>query len=123
MEDKKTLAMEEKAAAVEQTAEQEDDDDVSLIIQLKKPLVFEGKTYEQIDLTALENLTAADMVAVSKYIGPGVFGRTDMNPEFTLEYALHLAARATKQPVELFMALRPGDGLKVKNRVLNFFFK
>ena len=122
MEDKKNLAMEEKAAAVEQTAEQEEDDDVSLVIELKRPHVFEGKTYNEIDLTALETINTGDMVAVSKIVGPSGFGRTEMNPEFTLEYACHLAARATQMPVEFYMSLRPGDGLKVKNRVINFFF-
>ena len=122
MEEKKNLAMEEKAAAVEQTAEQEEEDDVSLVIKLKRPHVFEGKTYNEIDLTALENITTGDMVAVNKMVGPAGFGRTEMNPEFSLEYACYLAARATQMPVEFYMSLRPGDGLKVKNRVINFFF-
>lgn len=122
MEDKKNLAMEEKAAAAEQPAVQEDEEDVSMIIKFKKPFVFEGKTYTELDLSALENITTGDMVAVNKLIGPGTFGRTEMNPEFSLEYACYIAARATKMPVEFFMALRPGDGLKVKNRVVNFFF-
>lgn len=122
MEEKKNLAMEEKAATVEQSAEQEEEENVSMVIKFKKPFVFEGKTYTEIDLSALENVTVEDMVAVNKLIGPGTFGRTEMNPEFSLEYACYLAARATKMPVEFFMSLRPGDGLKVKNRVVNFFF-
>ena len=120
MEEKKNLAMEEKAA--QQPSIQEEEDDVSMVIKFKKPFVFEGKTYTEIDLSALENVTVDDMVAVNKIIGPGAFGRVEMNPEFSLEYACHLAARATKMPVEFFFALRPGDGLKVKNRVINFFF-
>ena len=120
MEEKKNLAMEETAA--EQAAVQEDEEDVSMVIKFKKPFVFEGKTYTEIDLSALENITVEDMVAVNKLIGPSSFGRTEMNPEFSLEYDCYLAARATKMPVEFFMALRPGDGLKVKNRVINFFF-
>lgn len=118
MEDK-NLAMEEKA--VEQPTVQEEEEDVSMVIEFKKPFVFEGKTYTKIDLSPLEDITTSDMVAVSKYVGGNVFGRTEMNPEFSLEYALHIAARATKMPIEFFMALRPNDGLKVKNRVLNFF--
>lgn len=121
MEDKKNLAMEEKAA--EQPDVQEKEEDVSLIVKFKKPFVFEKETYTEIDLTPLENITTGDMVAVNKLIGPGTFGRADMNPEFSLEYACHIAARATKMPVEFFMALRPGDGLKVKNRVLSFFLR
>lgn len=117
--EEKNLAMEEKA--VEQTAVQEDEENVSMIIKFKKPFVFEGKTYTEIDLNPLENITTGDLIAVSKYVGGNVFGRTEMNPEFSLEYACHIAARATKMPVEFFEALRPNDGLKVKNRVLNFF--
>lgn len=121
MEDKKNLTMEEKAAATEQPAVQEEEDDVSMIIKLKRPHVFEGKTYNEIDLTPLENITTADMIAVSKLVS-STFGRTEMNPEFSLEYACYIAARATNIPVEFFMSLRPGDGLRVKNRVVNFMF-
>ena len=121
MEEKKILAMEEKAAQ-QPSIQEEEDDDVSMVIKFKKPFVFEGKTYTEIDLGALENITVDDMVAVNKLIGPGAFGRVEMNPEFSLEYACHIAARATRMPVEFFMALKPGDGLKVKNRVINFFF-
>ena len=120
MEEKKNLVMEEKAAT-EQPSVQEEEDDVSMIIKFKKPFVFEGKTYTELDLSALENITTGDMVAVSKFVGGNVFGRTEMNPEFSLEYALNIAARATQMPIEFFMDLRPNDGLKVKNRVLNFF--
>lgn len=116
--EEKNLAMEE----TEQAAVQEEEADVSMIVKFKKPFVFEKKTYTEIDLSVLENITTGDMVAVSKLIGPGTFGRTEMNPEFSLEYACHIAARATNMPVEFFLALRPSDGLKVKNRVVNFFF-
>lgn len=118
MEDKKNL-VEEKAAAVEQPDVQEEE--VSLVIKLKKPHVFEGTTYNEIDLTPLEKLTTGDLVAINKLVSH-TFGRTEMNPEFSLEYACYAAARATNLPVEFFMSLRPGDGLKVKNRVVNFMF-
>ena len=120
MDENKKTEMETQTTELMET---ETEEDISLVIKLKKPLVFEGKTYEKIDLTPLENITTADLVAVNRLIGSGTFGRTQMNPEFSLEYACYLAARATQQPVELFMALRPGDGLRVKNRVLSFFYR
>lgn len=117
-----TAASKEKENTSPKTGATEDEEDEdSLLIKLKKPYKFEGNEYNEIDLSCLEELAASDMIAVNKLMNrsnPGI----DVMPEVSLEYALNLAAKATKQPVEFFLNLPPKEAIKVKNRVMGFLF-
>lgn len=97
------------------------DDEDSLVIKFKKPFTFEQKEYEEIDLTGLEDLTAQDMVSVDRILKRHNSG-IDVMPEVSMEYALNLAAKAAKQPIEFFQALPPREAMKVKNRIMGFLF-
>lgn len=131
MEDKKDMLKEQEAASkaasisedtapkVDEAAEDEDED--SLILKFKKPYKFEGKEYTEIDLSGLEDLSAADMIAVNKYMDRTATGIQVM-PEVSLEYACVLASKATKMPIEFFTGLPPKQAIKVKNRVMGFLF-
>lgn len=114
MENKKELA--NVTEEIKEVNEEE-----SLLIKFSKPFRFEGKEYTEIDLSGLEDISAADMIAVNKLMSRGGSG-IDVMPEVSLEYALNLAARATKQPVEFFIALPAKEALKIKNRVMGFLF-
>ncbi len=92
----------------------------SLVIKFNKPYLFEGRTYDGIDLSGMEEMTAADMIAVSKLVSRS--SGVDVIPEVSLEYACHFAARAANQPVEFFLYLPPREVMKVKNRVMGFLF-
>jgi hypothetical protein len=93
----------------------------NMVLKFKKPYTFEGKEYEQIDLSGLENLRASDLLAADRYIRR-LFGCSDPGAERTSEYACVLASKATKQPIEFFYGLRPRDILWIKNRVYYFLF-
>ena len=131
MEDKKDMIKEQEAASMaasisEDTAPKadeaaEDEDEDSLILKFKKPYKFEGKEYTEIDLSGLEDLSAADMIAVNKYMDRTATGIQVM-PEVSLEYACVLASKATKMPIEFFTGLPPKQAIKVKNRVMGFLF-
>ncbi len=131
MEDKKDMIKEQEAASMaasisEDTAPKadeaaEDEDEDSLILKFKKPYKFEGKEYTEIDLSGLEDLSAADMIAVNKYMDRTATGIQVM-PEVSLEYACVLASKATKMPIEFFTDLPPKQAIKVKNRVMGFLF-
>ncbi len=95
-------------------------EDSSYLVVFRRPFVFEGKTYESVDLSGLEDLSAADMIAANKIMERG--GTVNVLPEMSLEYACIISARATRMPVEFFRALPPKDALKVKNRVTNFLY-
>lgn len=120
MKDERNAIME--AEAVENTASLNvDEDEASMLIKFKKPYRFEGKEYTEIDLSGMDDLTGADMIAINKIMSRTSAG-IDVMPEVSVEYACHFAARAAKQPVEFFTNLPPKELMKVKNRVMGFLF-
>lgn len=98
-----------------------DDGEGNLVIRLKKPYLFEGKEYTEIDLTGMDDMTAADMIALEKQYdkrNPGI----NAVPEVKISYAMMMAARVTRLPVEFFNGLPQREAMKVKNRVMGFLF-
>lgn len=90
------------------------------VVMLAKPYMFEGKEYTEVDLSGLENITAKDMIEANKiYDRAGGFS---IMPELSMEYALVIATRASKYPIEFFYGLQPRDAMRVKNKVTSFFF-
>lgn len=90
------------------------------LVVFKKPFVYEGVSYKEIDLSGLEELSAQDMIEANKIMERS--GSVNAIPELSLEYACIISARATGKPVEFFKALPPKEAVKVKNRVTNFLF-
>lgn len=90
------------------------------VVVFNKPYTFEGTTYTKVDLSGLEDLTAADMIAANKVLDRT--GSFTFLPEMSLEYACIIAAKAAKLPVEFFKGLHPKEAVKVKNRVTGFFY-
>lgn len=97
-----------------------DKEESPLVVQFKKPYWFEKKEYTEVDLSNLENMTAADMVAVETQYGKRNPGGA--MPELKMEYALMMAARAAEQPLEFFYGLPLGEAVKVKNKITGFLF-
>lgn len=110
--------MEESTA--KRTSEEVVDNENELIIKFKKPYFFEGKNYNEIDLSGLENLTGNDMIQVNKTLQKS--GGFSLVPEMTLEYAQEIAARVTEQPIEFFRGLSLKNSIILKNTVSNFMF-
>ena len=106
---------------VNSTALVEEDETVNMIIKFKKPYLFEGNEYNEIDLNGLDDMQASDMIWVNNYMkrtSPGI----DVMPEVSMEYACVLASKAVGQPIEFFMNLPPREAMKVKSRVMAFLF-
>lgn len=103
------------------TSAEEENDEITMIVKFKKPFMFEGKEYTEIDLSGLENLRAADMIAVNKRMQRTSQG-IDVMPEVSLEYACELAAKGAQMPIEFFLALPPREAVRVKSRVMAFLF-
>ncbi|MDE7248261.1 MAG: phage tail assembly protein [Lachnospiraceae bacterium] len=91
------------------------------IIKLREPIMFEGNSYSQIDLTRLDEIKAADMVAINRRMARS--GSIDITPELTLEYALNMANLATGLPLEFFDQLQPYAAMAIKGRVTNFLYR
>ena len=77
----KTIEQEFPVTLTENTQEEEEN---PYLVVFKHPFVFEGVSYDSINLTGLENLSAADMIAVNKIIERG--GTVNTLPEMSLEY-------------------------------------
>lgn len=112
--------MSEKVVTMNQDNEVEDISTLDLVIKFNKPYFFEGTQYEGVDLSGLEDMTARDMIAAQKLL-PGA-GNGNVMPEVTLEFACIMASRCTEHPVEFFRNLPAKEAVKLKNRVMNFFY-
>lgn len=88
------------------------------ILKLRKPYTFEGKVYTEIDLTALADMTVADLKAVARFAGKPASG--DLAPEVSFAYAIALASRKCGLPMEFFDRLPASEGMRIKNRVMGF---
>ncbi len=101
----------------EKRSEKEKED--VLVVNFKKPFMFEEKEYKELDLRGLEELTGKDMQNAERVLHER--GITSFNAEFTSEGALLYASWAAKVPIEFFDALPLREARKVKTRVINFF--
>lgn len=121
-EETKTAAEEvmKAAAAPEVEEAQAEAEENDFYIKFRKPYTFEGETFDGIDLSGLEDLSARDMIATQRTMEKS--GSINVLPEMSLEYACLFAAKATGKPVEFFQELPPKEAIKVKNRVTNFFY-
>lgn len=122
MKDEKNMAMESEAVDTTASFDEETNEEEGMVIKFKKPYSFEGKEYTEIDLSGMDDLTGADMIAVNKIMKRNGGGGIDVMPEVSLEYACVLASKAAKLPVEFFTGLPPREAMKVKNRVMGFLF-
>lgn len=91
------------------------------VIPLKKPIKFEGETYDRIDMTGLHDIKAADMVAINRRMTRS--GNVASTQETTLEYALNMANLATGLPLEFFDQLPPYAAMAIKERVMVFLYR
>lgn len=96
------------------------EDDDSKVIILKKTIAFEGKRYEKIDLSGMDDIKAADMIVVNRRLSRN--GNIDVMQETTLEYALNIANIATDIPIEFFEQLPPYAAMEIKRRVTAFLY-
>lgn len=97
----------------------------SLVLTLKKPVTFEGKTYETIDLTKLEDWTVDDLIALrkkfSKFTGVDINVAGIVLPESDIEYCIFVAAEATGMPIEFFRKLPARDSGALSAAIVGFF--
>lgn len=116
-----TDEMEKKAGSWEDAEEDAaGEEERSMYVRFNRPFLFEEESYEGIDLSGLENLTARDLGEIEKRFYR--LGITSLNSETTVSYARITSQRATGMPIEFFDQLPAREMLKVKKAVVNFFF-
>ena len=77
------------------------------VVKLTKPYVFEGKEYEEIDLSGLEKLTIRDAIDTQLELF-GVEVAASVLCETTTAFARTMAAKATGLPIEFFKLMPRG---------------
>ena len=102
------------------TAGDQEGEEESLVLKFRKPYKFEGREYTEVDLSAMEDMTAADLCAVGKIMTR--LGIVNPVAEMTVDYAIYMAARASGKPVEFFQGLPTKEGIKLKNMVTGFLY-
>ena len=110
----------EEAPAATTAAAHDTEDQEDLVLRFKKPYSFEGETFTEVDLSGLEDLSAADLCKVGKMVK-----KTDgVDPiaEMSLPYAIYMAARVTGKPLEFFQQLPAREAVKLKNLVVGFLY-
>jgi len=105
-----TNTLEKTTAVTEETNEG--------LVKFANPYTFEGKTYNEIDLSGVENLTTAELIEAEDLLAKT--GKMVMVPEISFPYLMVIAAKATNQPQEFFNSLPGTEGIKVKRKVANF---
>lgn len=93
----------EQTTALAPAAPAEEPEEESLVLKFRKPYKFEGVEYTEVDLSAMEDMTAADLCAVGKIMNK--LGIVNPVAEMTVDYAIYMAARASGKPVEFFQGL------------------
>lgn len=96
------------------------EDQEDLVLRFKKPYTFEGETYTEVDLSGLEDLSAADLCKVGKMVKKD--NGVDPIAEMSLPYAIYMAARVTGKPLEFFQQLPAREAVKLKNLVAGFLY-
>lgn len=96
-----------------------------LNLVFKKPVKFEGKEYNSVDLSKLEDWTCDDLVNVAKKFDKATGG--DISPmtailrESDLAYCQFVAAEASGMPIEFFKQLPAREAGPLKAMVIGFF--
>lgn len=77
---------EERTTALAPAATAEEPEEESLVLKFRKPYKFEGQEYTEVDLSAMEDMTAADLCAVGKIMTR--LGIVNPVAEMTVDYAI-----------------------------------
>ncbi len=96
------------------------EESLDMYVKFSKPYTFEDDTYDGLDMSCLENLTTRDLADIEKkFYRQGI---TSMTPENTVTYAKIVAQKVTGLPIEFFEQLPLREMMKIKSRVVNFFY-
>ena len=90
------------------------------VVKFSRSYSFEGKSYSEVDLAGMDDLTAKDMIEAEKYLFKT--GTVSALPDQAVGYVCFIASKISDQPIEFFMGLSPRDMNRVKNKVTGFFY-
>lgn len=106
-----------KQEAVEQSTASSKEKD---IMELRKPITFEGQEIKELDLTPLRELRGADLIQAKRMLD--MTGNASVMYERTLEYACYVCAVKLQKPVDLFQNLYASDAMRLRRAYLDFLY-
>lgn len=89
-------------------------------LKFRTPYVFEGNTYEEVDLLAIKDVNAEQMMKAQQIMEK--MGYISVLTEMSLPYAIILASVVTDKPIEFYSKLPGPEAIKLKNLVTNFLY-
>lgn len=104
------------------TANDGDDEEVDNVVELSVIRAYEGEPIREIDLRGIEKLNAVDLQKIDQLYRNNT-KKPSVMPETTVEYALAVAEYLTDLPNFFLRKMPASDALKIKNRVVNFFYR
>lgn len=104
------------------TADDGDDEEVDNVVKLSVVRAYEGEPIREIDLRGIEKLNAVDLQKIDQLYRKNT-KKPSVMPETTVEYALSVAEYLTELPNFFLRKMPASDVLKIKNRVVNFFYR
>lgn len=95
-----------------------------LKLHLSDPFNYEGKTYTDLDLTGLYDMTGKDYMICERYCRKTGGFEDNMDPmkEFSMSFVIACASRATGKPMEFFEKMSIRNLVLVKNAVVGFIY-
>lgn len=105
---------------MEEITDEEETEENPLIVKFTKPYTYEDKTYEEVDLTNIENMSGAQLCVAQRMYAKT--GSVAMSPELDPNYSCIVAHLVTKLPVEFFKKITAKDLGRVKRAISGFFF-
>ena len=115
MAEEKNVAAEENVIVLKEAAARDED----YVIKLKKPYLFEGQEYAEIDLNGIKEMTIRDGIDAQKALFNGEEIAAVVMAEVSTSFARMLAAKATGLPIEFFELARIDVSRAVKGIVMS----
>lgn len=96
-----------------------------LTLVFKKTVTFEGKEYDSVDLSKLDDWTCDDVVNLTKKFNKMTGGETSpmgaILPESNLEYNQFVGAEASGLPIDFFKQLPAREVGPLRSLIISFF--
>lgn len=98
------------------------DEDTGMVLKLKAPYTYKGKTYKEVDMSGAAELTVLDMAAAENELAAA--GHVAAEPALDYLYCCLMAARASGMDKEFFTGMPLVEATHIKNAMnSNRFFE
>lgn len=98
------------------------DEDTGMVLKLKAPYTYKGKTYKEVDMSGAAELTALDMAHAENELAAA--GHVAAEPALDYLYCCLMAARASGMDKEFFTGMPLAEATHIKNAMnSNRFFE